>query len=222
MSPGRAWRLWQAARLQVPRKRPRKRIAAARPRPQAPTGPNQVWSYDFVFDRCANGQQLKCLTVWVGDRRGRPYPLAARDQSVVASGERARRAGLPAQRQRSGVRFQGSAVLDCRAGHRHRINRARQALAEWRRRKLQRQVSRRMPQPRMVPLARRSEDHYRVLAAALQRGAAAFEPWLPHAKRICSSANKKLITSPCNGPGRCGIWASAPRPVAPPAHIGHI
>jgi putative transposase len=25
--------------------------------------PNQVWSYDFVFDHCANGQQLKCLTV---------------------------------------------------------------------------------------------------------------------------------------------------------------
>ena len=22
-----------------------------------------MWSYDFVFDRCANGQQLKCLTV---------------------------------------------------------------------------------------------------------------------------------------------------------------
>ena len=134
----------------------------------------------------------------------------------VASGEPARRAGLPAQRQRSGVRFQGSAVLDCRAGHRRRINRARQALAEWRRRKLQRQVSRRMPQPRMVPLARRSEDHYRVLAAALQRGAAAFEPWLPHAKRICSSANKKPITSPCNGPGRCGIWASAPGPLHHP------
>ena len=63
MSVGRACRLWQAAGLQVPRKRPRKRVAAGRPRPQAPTGPNQVWSYDFVFDRCANGQQLKCLTV---------------------------------------------------------------------------------------------------------------------------------------------------------------
>lgn len=63
MSVGRACRLWQAAGLQVPRKRPRKRVAASRPRPQAPTGPNQVWSYDFVFDRCANGQQLKCLTV---------------------------------------------------------------------------------------------------------------------------------------------------------------
>ena len=22
-----------------------------------------MWSYDFVFDWCANGQQLKCLTV---------------------------------------------------------------------------------------------------------------------------------------------------------------
>ena len=47
----------------MPRKRPRKRIATGRPRPQAPTGANQVWSYDFVFDWCANGQQLKCLTV---------------------------------------------------------------------------------------------------------------------------------------------------------------
>ena len=49
--------------MQLPRKRPRKRVAAVRPRPQAPRGPNQVWSYDFVFDHCANGQQLKCLTV---------------------------------------------------------------------------------------------------------------------------------------------------------------
>jgi len=63
MSVGRAYRLWRAAGLQLPRKRPRKRVAVARPRPQAPCGPNQVWSYDFVFDHCANGQQLKCLTV---------------------------------------------------------------------------------------------------------------------------------------------------------------
>jgi putative transposase len=63
MSVGRACRLCQSARLQLLRKRPRKRVAASRPRPQAPTGPNQVWSYDLVFDRCANGQRLKCLTV---------------------------------------------------------------------------------------------------------------------------------------------------------------
>jgi putative transposase len=63
MSVGRAYRLWRAAGLQLPRKRPRKRVAAARLRPQAPREPNQVWSYDFVFDQCANGQRLKCLTV---------------------------------------------------------------------------------------------------------------------------------------------------------------
>jgi putative transposase len=63
LSFGRAYRLWRRAKLKVPRKRPRKRIASARPRPNAPTGANQVWSYDFVFDWCANGQQLKCLTI---------------------------------------------------------------------------------------------------------------------------------------------------------------
>ncbi len=63
MSFGRCHRLWKQAKLQVPRRRPRKRVATGRPRPNAPTGANQVWSYDFVFDWCANGQQLKCLTV---------------------------------------------------------------------------------------------------------------------------------------------------------------
>lgn len=63
MSADRVWRLWRQAKLQVPRRRPRRRIATGRPRPVAPTGRNQVWAYDFVFDACANGQQLKCLTV---------------------------------------------------------------------------------------------------------------------------------------------------------------
>ena len=63
MSADRAHRLWKQAGLQVPRKRPRRRVASGRPRPLAPTGRNQVWAYDFVFDACANGQQLKCLTV---------------------------------------------------------------------------------------------------------------------------------------------------------------
>jgi putative transposase len=38
-------------------------VAASRPRPVPATGLNQVWAYDFVFDACANGQQLKCLTI---------------------------------------------------------------------------------------------------------------------------------------------------------------
>lgn len=36
---------------------------AGAPRPQAPLAAGQVWAYDFVFDACANGQPLKCLTV---------------------------------------------------------------------------------------------------------------------------------------------------------------
>jgi putative transposase len=63
MSPDRAYRLWQLAGLQVPRKRPRRRVAGCRPRPVPALEANHVWAYDFVFDACANGQQLKCLTV---------------------------------------------------------------------------------------------------------------------------------------------------------------
>jgi putative transposase len=33
MSSGRCYRLWRRARLQVPRRRPRKRVASGRPRP---------------------------------------------------------------------------------------------------------------------------------------------------------------------------------------------
>jgi putative transposase len=63
MSPDRTHRLWRLHKLQVPRKRPRRRVAASRPRPLPATGVGQMWAYDFVFDACANGQQLKCLTV---------------------------------------------------------------------------------------------------------------------------------------------------------------
>ncbi len=63
MSADRAYRIWKKAGLQVPRRRPRRRVATGRPRPLPPTGANHVWAYDFVFDRSANGQQLKCLTV---------------------------------------------------------------------------------------------------------------------------------------------------------------
>jgi len=63
MSRHRAHRLWRLAGLQLPRRRPRRRVAASRPRPVPAFGPNHVWAYDFVFDGCANGQQLKCLTV---------------------------------------------------------------------------------------------------------------------------------------------------------------
>jgi putative transposase len=63
MSRHRAHRLWRLAGLQLPRRRPRRRIAASRPRPLPAFGPNHVWAYDFVFDASASGQQIKCLTL---------------------------------------------------------------------------------------------------------------------------------------------------------------
>ncbi len=63
MSPDRTHRLWRQEGLQVPRRRPRRRVALHRPRTLPASGANYLWAYDFVFDACANGQQLKCLTV---------------------------------------------------------------------------------------------------------------------------------------------------------------
>ena len=59
----RTHRLWRKAGLQLPRRRPRRRIATGRPRPLPAASANFVWAYDFVFDACANGQQIKCLTI---------------------------------------------------------------------------------------------------------------------------------------------------------------
>lgn len=54
-------RIWAKHGLQVPAKKPKK---CYRPeRMQIPSRPNEVWSYDFVFDGCANGQKLKFLTM---------------------------------------------------------------------------------------------------------------------------------------------------------------
>ena len=45
MSAERTYRLWRQAGLQVPRRRPRRRVATRRPRPQLPTARNHVWAY---------------------------------------------------------------------------------------------------------------------------------------------------------------------------------
>ena len=175
MSVGRAYRLWRAAGLQLPRKRPRKRVAAARPRPQAPSGPNQVWSYDFVFDHCANGQQLKCLTVTDEfTKEGLAIDVNARIRSprvidVLSRLVSAR--GAPSfLRSDNGPEFVSKALLSwiVAQGIGTALIEPRQALAEWCRGELQRQVPRRVPEPRMVSFACGGEGDHRDLAAPLQ------------------------------------------------------
>lgn len=59
----RVRRLWRALGLTWLRRKKSRKIRTGKTRVLAPTGPNQVWAYDFIHDRCGNGQSLKMLTV---------------------------------------------------------------------------------------------------------------------------------------------------------------
>jgi putative transposase len=225
MSPGRAWRLWQAARLQVPRKRPRKRVAAARPRPQAPSRPNQVWSDDFVFDHCANGPQLKCLTVTDEftkealaidvDRRIRS-PRVIEVLSRLIS-ER----GAPAfLRSDNGPEFVSKALLSRMVGQGIGT-----ALIE-------------PGKPWQNGVAESFNGKFRDECLNLEwfrsraEAKVIIESWRRHYNEVRPhssldyltpsefAASRKRSDASCNGPGRCGVGASAPQPVAPPAPPG--
>lgn len=73
MSRGRALRLWRSAGLCLPRRRPRRRRGGIDTPRVVATKPNEVWALDFVFDWCAGGKKLKCLTLVdeLNDPRGR-------------------------------------------------------------------------------------------------------------------------------------------------------
>jgi putative transposase len=60
----RVYRLYRQQGLQLRMKvKRRKRIALLRGKPQAPTGPNQHWSMDFVHDQMQDGRAFRILTV---------------------------------------------------------------------------------------------------------------------------------------------------------------
>ena len=181
MSPGRAYRLWKKAGLQVPKKRRRRRIAASRPRPHPPTGPNQVWAYDFVFDACANGQKLKCLTVvdeWTHEALAIDVGGSIRSTRVIEILDRlVAERGAPktlALGQRAGVRVACRARLAQPRWRQERLHRTGEALAERYQRKLQREVSRRVPQHALVFEPCRSTRVHRAMATRVQRGPPSF------------------------------------------------
>lgn len=62
----RAWRLWKEEGLKVPRKKRKKRATGSSENScirRRSTGKNDVWSWDFIFDRTTNGTQLKWLVI---------------------------------------------------------------------------------------------------------------------------------------------------------------
>jgi len=60
----RVVRVWQKFDLQVPRsKKTKRRVRQGQPIMPKASRPNEVWTYDFVFDRDAAGRRLKLLTM---------------------------------------------------------------------------------------------------------------------------------------------------------------
>lgn len=76
----RIHRLYQAAGLAVRRRRKRHGVAVDREPLLLPSGPNQIWSMDFVFDALASGRRIKCLTI-VDDFTKEAVDVAV-DQSI--------------------------------------------------------------------------------------------------------------------------------------------
>ena len=63
VSYGRVHRIWRSEGLSLPRRRKSKRLRGKKHRWMSAIAPNGIWAYDFIFDACANGQRLKCLTI---------------------------------------------------------------------------------------------------------------------------------------------------------------
>ncbi len=62
----RVHRLWKREGYKVPRRRHKKRAvgdASNACDTRAATGPNDVWTWDFIHDRLVDGRALKCLTI---------------------------------------------------------------------------------------------------------------------------------------------------------------
>jgi len=169
-----AHRFWRQARLHVPRRRPRRRVASGRPRPVPATARNHVCAYDFVFDHCANGQPLKCLTIvdeWTreclaidvagGIRSGRVIEVLTRLVSLH---------GAPRYlRSDSGSEFVAAAILRwLEDAHQNGANRSGEAVAECDRRVVQLQIPGRVSELAMVSTSSRSGRRDRAVATTLQ------------------------------------------------------
>ena len=59
----KVYRLYREEALSVRRRRRRKGVMVDRQALYMPTGPNEIWSIDFVMDALASGRRVKCLTV---------------------------------------------------------------------------------------------------------------------------------------------------------------
>jgi putative transposase len=59
----RVYRLWREGGFNLHARRRRRWAGPPSPRPPEASTPHDIWAYDFVHDRCAHGEPLKCLAV---------------------------------------------------------------------------------------------------------------------------------------------------------------
>lgn len=59
----RVYRVWCQCGLQVPRRKPRKKVVTGATLQPTATQRNEVWSWDFVHDATTRGAAFRCLTV---------------------------------------------------------------------------------------------------------------------------------------------------------------
>jgi len=151
VNPKRVQRLWRKAGLRCPVRKKRLRCHQAEPVPQEARYPDQVWTYDFVFDVTTDGRTLKFLTLLDEyTRECRALEVARRlpAKAVMQVLERVfAEQGRPEYlRSDNGAEFTAprDPALAEDAERPYARHRTRQSLAEWLWREFQRQVPRRV------------------------------------------------------------------------------
>ena len=191
-------RLWRQAGLKLagPRAAPKPRrphgqdANACHLRPSR--GKDDVWTWDFIFDRTSDGRSLKWLSL-IDEYTRECLALEAR-RSMTAeeireilaavAAQRGGPAASDAERQRPGVRGRGGAVVAGGDGLRGALRGAGQSLAERLRGVVSQQAPRRVPGPRGVRERAASQGVGRALEGGVQYGTSAQFPGLPDTGRV--------------------------------------
>lgn len=193
----RAWRLWKrhGFRLEKPRTRPKRQ--GSDPRPNVAERPKHVWTYDLLHDQLANGERFKTLSVL--DEYTREclvihvaVSIRAAEVIAVLKAVIAERGAPTLIRSDHGSEFTAAAVQNWLAAAQvgsTLIDPGHPWHLRWLHRKLSRSLSRRVPEPGVVSVWRRSRLRYRTMAPPLQYRTSAQQLGLPHAcpVRCCGS-----------------------------------
>jgi len=118
----RVHRLWRKLKLQVPRRRKKKRYVSSGQVPLRAECPNHVWTWDFIYDTTADGRTLRCLTIsdeftreGLAIRSRRRFPAK---RAVEVLGELVEEHGAPLfLRSDNGPEFIAAKLKDWLAAH---------------------------------------------------------------------------------------------------------